>query len=131
MSDPRTKLPLPAKDDREGTLEQFGLLTDAKREIVEEVIALLRERCDDNPALLSELAEHVNGTIFGNCIHQGIGLSPEQYIHFMMGNVNLRTDIATRRIEEDKQTLVQMADTFQQQAVEMGKKLKLDTEEGS
>ena len=89
----------PLPKSRDETLKQFGELTDAKRSLLNELISNLFKQCEGNALLVTEMAEHLTGEWFSRSMATQLSLSPMEYARFLTGNLNLRIQIATQRME--------------------------------
>ena len=104
------------------TVEQFGQLTDAKKAVVEELLQLLHDKVDGNALLMSELAEHITGTLFLRILRDKAGLSAPEYLRFISGNFNLRLGHATQTLEDQLNQQKQIIEALEQTARGLAKK---------
>lgn len=116
--------PLPEPDDVEGSIQQLGTISKIKRSIVNDTLALIQERTNNNAILLSEIAEQVTGTAFLRMLEADVGLTPAQYVRFLVANTKMRVDHGITRMAEQLAQSQGVIESLTQQAQSLAVKLQ-------
>lgn len=93
------KLPLPVSP--EDTQKYFGINTEAKQKVIDSTLSVLETACGNNPMLVTEILQHMNGLWMQKCIAAQNSFPAHVYAKVIVNNAAIWTGTCMDAMGED------------------------------